>query len=214
MTGLVRRATLFSAVGLLAASAAMAGVPSASTSTQPGTKAIRIVGHGSPPDAVGNYSYTVRDAANNAVPGSTVIINFAGCGSIRICSSDFAVGAGVNCAAKTVSMVTNASGQVTFAVAGAGNGVGASNVFRCATVTADGVPFDNIGAASGDNNGVGGVEVVDLGGFAANFFAFPGTYASRSDFDGDNDIDVVDLGGFAAVFFSGGSPASCGTLCP
>lgn len=214
MTGLVRRATLFSAVGLLAASAAMAGVPSASTSTQPATKALRIVGHGSPPDAAGNYSYTIRDAANNAVPGSTVIINFAGCGSVRICSSDFAVGAGVNCAAKTVSMVTNASGQVTFAVSGAGNGVGASNVFRCATVTADGVPFDNIGAGTVDNDGINGVTGIDGGAFASDLFAFPGTYRSRSDFDGDNDVDGIDGGVFALVLLGAGSPASCGTLCP
>src|SRR5688500_12648795 len=82
---LVRRATLFCAVGLLASSAAMAGVPSAGTSTLPA--GIALVGYTNPADPTPNgaATFTIRDAANNPVPGSTVIFNFSSCSDIKLC---------------------------------------------------------------------------------------------------------------------------------
>jgi hypothetical protein len=212
MTGLVRRATLLGAVGLLAATAAMAGIPSATTSSQPTPTVIKIVGHGSPPDAAGNIQYTIRDASNNPVPGSTVILNFASCGDVRICSSDVAVGASVNCGANSVTGVTNASGVLVISVAGAGNGVGAPTTTKCVAVTADGVPLSNLGAATADYNGTSGVNSLDGGQFASDLFS--GSYRARSDYDGNGLVNSLDGGAWAAILFGLGSTLSCGTLCP
>ena len=222
MTGLVRRATLITAVGLLAASAAMAGVPSATTSTQPSPAVIKVVGHGSPPDPAGNIVYTIRDASNNLVPGSVVILNFSGCGDLRICSSDVGDGGPgspdlvINCGAKTVTGVTNTTGQITIAVAGTGTGVGAP-VFvptKCVSVTADGVPMANLGAAVADLNGVNGVNSIDLGLFGADLGP-PSTNRARSDYDVNGVLNSIDLGLFGAVLGPPtGSTLSCGVACP
>lgn len=211
MTGLVRRATLITAAGLLAATAAMAGVPSATTSSQPSGLVIKVVGHGSPPDPAGAITYTIRDASNNPVPGSVVICNFAACGDVRICSSDVGTGMTVNCGSKTVSGVTNASGQVTVVVAGASSG-GPPTFTKCVSVTADGVPLSNLNGATADYDGIGGVGGIDLGAFSADLFA--GTNRRRSDFDGNNLVNGIDLGAWSAILFGGGSGISCGTLCP
>jgi hypothetical protein len=216
MTGLVRRATLITAAGLLAATAAMAGVPSATTSSQPSPSVIKLVGHGSPPDPAGNVLYTIRDASNNPVPGSVVILNFAGCGDSRICQSDVLAGLTVNCSAKTVTGVTNASGQITVAVVGTGTGVGPA-VFvptRCVTVTADGVPLSNLNCAVADLNGVNGVNGIDLGLFGSDLGP-PSSNRARSDYDANGVLNGIDLGLFGAVLGPPtGSISSCTTVCP
>jgi hypothetical protein len=211
MTGLVRRATLITAVGLLAASAAMAGVPSASTSSQPTPLTVKLVGHGSPPDAAGNITYTIRDAANNPVPGSVVIINFSACGDVRICSSDVGAGLTVNCGAETVSGVTNGSGQITFAISGSSSG-GPPTLVKCVSVTADGVPLSNLNGATADYDGLNGVNPLDVSTCYGDVVA--GTNRARSDYDGDGDVDPLDVSAVYGIVVLGGSPLSCATLCP
>jgi len=188
MTGLVRRATLITAAGLLAATAAMAGVPSATTSSQPTGLVIKIVGHGSPPDPAGNITYTIRDASNNPVPGSVVIANFAACGDVHVCSSDVGTGMTVNCGAKTVTGVTNASGQITIVVAGTGttSNVGLS-LSKCVAVTADGVPMSNLNAATADYDGLSGVKALDISTAYGDvvFATNNGVHRLRSDYNGD-----------------------------
>jgi hypothetical protein len=217
MTGLVRRATLLCAVSVLAASAAMAGVPSATTSVQPTGLVIKIVGHGSPPDAAGNITYTVRDASNNAVPGSVVILNFAACSDVHVCSSDVGSGMTVNCGAHTVTGVTNASGQVTMVVAGTGVGTtGPYTLSKCVAVTADGVPFSNLNGATADMNGAGGVTSADISiGYGDVVFASTnGVHRLRSDFNGDGSVTSADLSVLYGIVVGGGSPLTCTTLCP
>lgn len=165
MTGLVRRATLITAVGLLAASAAMAGVPSAGNSTLGDPLIILRAYSGSPSAAAVDQSIpktiVVRDAANNPVPNSVVVLNFSAChaaGDIRIGSTQPA-GFFVNCAAKTVSGVTDATGTVVFRVVGASNTSSAANPGAgegCATVTADGVALGSLSVGTPDLNGARG----------------------------------------------------------
>jgi len=212
MTGLVRRATLITAAGLLAATAAMAGVPSATTSTQPGGLVIKVVGHGSPPDPAGNITYTIRDASNNPVPGSVVILNFAACGDVRVCSSDVGTGMTVNCGAKTVTGVTNGSGQVTMVVAGSGNGVGGATFGKCVAVTADGVPLSNLNGATADYDATSGCNLLDVSACYGDVVA--GTGRKRSDFDGNNTVNLLDVSAEYGIVVGGGSPFSCSTLCP
>jgi hypothetical protein len=201
---------LFCAVGLLAASAAMAGVPSASTSTQP-VGPIYMVGTSSPtPDPFNAFSYTIRDASSNLVPGSVVILNFAGCTDARVCpTAAYASGITVNCAAKTMTGVTNGTGQITFSVVGSGKGAATIPLgTNCITVTADGVALSNLSLRTPDYNGqdnaavctsLTGTQMVsglDLGQCYSDFLrvgsqAFS---AARSDLNRDNAVTALDLG--------------------
>jgi len=208
---LVRRATLICAIGLLVAGAAMAGVPSAGTSTQPPGSVIKIVGHGSPPDPSGTITYTIRDASNNPVPGSVVICNFSACADVRICSSDVGAGMTINCGAHTVTGVTNSSGQVSITIAGASSN-GAPSFGKCIAVTADGVVLNNLNGATADYDGINGVSLADVGACYADVLA--GTNRKRSDFDGNGTVALADVGICYGIVVGGGSPLSCSTLCP
>jgi hypothetical protein len=163
MTGLIRRATLLTAVGLMAAGAAMAGVPTLSNSTVPGPILI-VRGYNSAPGAAAvdlNFAttITVRDAANNPVPNSVVVLNFAGCAPDIKIGSTQVTGFFVNCAAKTVSGVTDVTGAVTFRVVGAANttnGADAGAPAGCISVAADGVFLGNLSVGAPDLNGARG----------------------------------------------------------
>ena len=81
MTGLVRKATLLTACGMLLAAAAMAGVPSAANSTTPG--AVLLVGRNvaGPDTTDGVFQVVVRDLANNPINASAVVVDFAAASS-------------------------------------------------------------------------------------------------------------------------------------
>jgi len=219
MTGLVRRATLLTALGLMVASAALAGVPSLGTSTVPAD--LNLVGRvGAIPDPVGLRTITVRDAASNPVPNSAVIINFSACTDSRICDAQPTIGAQaqfVNCAAKTVTGVTGATGVVSFNIIGGANnaaGAQAGVGSLCATVTADGVPFGSLTVHAFDQNLGGGVTGADLASSLADFIA--GLTRGRSDFNNTGGpITGGDLALHLGVFVASLSASSCATaLCP
>jgi len=240
MTGLVRRAALFCAMGLATASVVMAGVPSATTSTQPlppggGTHyVLKLTGHGSPPDPgppaqPATVSYVVRDGASNPVPGSTVIFNFAACPDIRICLADQTFPgppSSVNCAAKTVFATTNGVGQLSIVIAGASNAASGSGygttLKGCVKVTADGNQFSDLSAVAPDYDGrmtgASGVayDGIDGGLFKSDLDAFPGSFHQRSNYDSDSDVDGIDGGAFKAFLdqAAGGSPKACGYTGP
>jgi hypothetical protein len=145
------------------------------------------------------------------------VITFTNCTNqdIRLCNiQPNHPGALFNCAAKTVTAVTNAAGVATFLVAGGANNPGgnpAGALAGCASVQADGVPMGNLTVGAPDENNIGGVNVVDLSSFAGDRF---GAYRGRSDFNGDGAVNVLDLAIFAGFRFGGGSVASCGAACP
>jgi hypothetical protein len=204
---------IFCAVGLLAASAAMAGVPSAGTSTQPAFVVLSAQSGGIP-DTRGQITYTIRDASSNPVPGSVVIFNFAGCvHDVRI-ASEAQAGITVNCAAHTVTGVTNGSGQLTIAMVGMSNGGPpfAPNITgACLTVTADGVALSSLRVATADENGTGlGVDANDISvcfGDKQNF-----NTAARSDLDNNGIVDANDI---SQVFgYKKAAANTCGTACP
>ena len=212
MTGLVRRATLITAAGLLAATGAMAGVPSASTSTQPAGLFMKILGQSAgAQDPGSNFSYTIRDASNNAVPGAVVILNASACTDVRICSSPQPT-ATPNCGAKTVSAVTNGAGQVTFGIIGASGPGAAVLAGSCVSVTADGVPMSNLHPVTGDYDGVNGINALDVSACFGD--ANAGTNRRRSDHDNNGIVNALDVSAEFGLANAGGSPASCTTLCP
>jgi len=215
MTGLVRKATLLTACGCLMAGAAMAGVPDPLNSLI-GT-VINLGGNtGGVVDVRAEKTVTIRDAFNNPISNSTVVITFTNCTNqdIRLCNNQPNHPGLFNCAQKTVTAVTNASGVATFRVAGGatnngGNPPGA--LAGCATVQADGVPMGNLTVGAPDENNAGGVSVGDLGAFGGDRF---GSYRGRSDFNGDGAVTVGDLGIFGQFRNGGGSASSCAVACP
>ena len=184
MTRLAQKAAVLTAIGLLAAAVAMAGVPNSGQSNLNNGSAATQVGiltlggtnaGGTTVEPLCEKQVLVKDAAGNVVANSVVVINFTNCyagGDVHIAATQPFVSAGgqgltVNCAARTVSATTNGSGIAVFRVLGysnitAGSAAGAGE--GCATVTADGVPLGSYSVATPDLNGaVSPVAPVNLG---------------------------------------------------
>jgi hypothetical protein len=213
MTGLVRKATLLGACGLFCAASALANVPDPSKSTAPNY--ILIVGRtnsGATTDPAGLGSVTVRDAFNNPIAGATVTIDVSGCCDINLCPT----GVGHNCAARTVSGLTNASGVYSFTVLGAakdpGNlvppaeygGCGANGLHIYANAGTGnvelvgslgfpptGVTLD-LNGAGGGSNGTSGADVAnEINLFGAVSLGAP--YKGRGDIDQNGAISGADV---------------------
>ncbi len=231
MTGLVRKATLFSACGLLLAGAAMASVPDAAQSTIP-TNILVVGENGSGPDPAGAFTVTVNDLGGNPIANSSVVVDVSGASDIALCT-DVVAGQIVDCVSQTVRGVTDLAGQVTMYVVGGGNNTGASGGVAApgsgtfaVSITADGVNLGSIHVAAVlDQNGTiggNGHNAADLGAFgddvgSASLF---GTYRARSDYNYDEANNGVDLGTFSdylgASALGVGSALGCpsGTYCP
>lgn len=228
MTGLVRKATLFTACGVLVAAAAMAGVPSSENSDVP--TGFRMVGHvlGVPDAATGTLPIVVRDLANNPIPASSVVVDFSACPDLRICDTQFDAAITVSCGGKTIHGLTDATGAITFVVVGgATNGGGlpagpsGGPLTRCVKVFADGVRLNNPAtsianpgtqAAAFDEDGAGGVSSADIGSLLTDLGS--GTPYHRSDFDFNGSVDSADIAELLTVLGNSGSAESCATLCP
>jgi hypothetical protein len=211
MTGLVRKATLLTAAGLLAATAAMAGVPSAANSTTPAC--ITLVGNTAGiPDGYGTFTVTVRDLANNPLNGASVVVDLVNCTDLALCDDQLDGAALVNCIAKTTRKFTDALGQVTFTVLGGSNGGGnATTLLGGGRIYANGTLIASPTVSAIDLDGASGVGANDLSAWLGDFgsgFAF-----GRSDYDCSGDIGANDLSLWLGAFGSGASSASCAVSC-
>jgi hypothetical protein len=220
MTGMIRKATLLVALGLVAASAAMAGIPSPANCTVP--TFIDVVGtNGTAADVYGTYTVTVRDVANNACPGSIVTLNFSGAPDIRLATDIAPVGQVNTC--NVATKTTDGSGVATFIVAGAARnsgglvtGAGLGGM----TVRADGYVLGAVTAAAFDENGalgLPGVTGADLSAWLTDAGLFGGAgnplYKGRSDFNHDGQITGSDLSTFLGLMGLGNSSLGA-TYCP
>jgi hypothetical protein len=209
MTGLVRKATLLSVCGLLAASAALANVPDPSQCTVP--SGIRVVGQqAGVPSPVGTYTVVVRDIGGTAIPNAQVVIDFSARTDLVLCSTQLD-GSTVDCGLKTVRKFTDALGSVTFDVLGgstAHNGILATAPASI-EVFAAGVLIGTIRGAAYDLNNVGGASAADLAIWLAD--AAPPAKA-RADYDYTTTVGAPDL----ALWLAGAATqaTSCGTPCP
>jgi hypothetical protein len=221
MTGLLRRATLITAVGLIAASVASAGVPNAGNTTRPGAVVLCPKDPTQPLAAAsGLATFTIRDAANNPVPNSVVVITMSGCTGteIRLSSNQPHAGVFVNCAAKSVSAVTNASGIATFRLlgrVGTHPGFATGVVSGCASVTADGVPLGAINVSVADQNGAGGCNAADGALFLADRDnATSPKNQARSDFNGAAGVNAADGAIFLQLRDFSGADVTEAADCP
>lgn len=213
MTGLVRKATLLTAAGLLIASAAMAGVPSATNSTTPAC--ITLVGSlaGVPDNAAGQFTVIVRDLANNPLNGASVVIDLSNCLDISICDNQLDAAATVNCGAKTTRKFTDALGSVTFTVLGGSNGAGnASTLLSGGRIFANGTLIGSPTASAYDLDGANGVGAADLSAWLTDFGS--GNPYGRSDYDCNGTVGAGDLSFWLTEFGAGTSAASCAVACP
>jgi len=201
MTGMVRKALTFAAGLAVVASVASAGVPDNRFSTSDAV----VVGNASGTAIGGSpsgFDVTVKDVNNAALPGRTVTLDFSAT-PMKVFNAQNA-GTTLNCAAKTISRVTNASGAVNFAsrVARFDN---ANNV----DVIADGVPLFVVKGRSTDIDGTDGrTGLGDFSIFSSAFLAAPAT--QQTDFDLNGNTGLGDFSIFSSEFLGG----VIGTYCP
>lgn len=173
MTGLVRKATLFSACGLLVAGAAFAGLPSPGNSDIP--CAINVVGqNGTVASPAHTFTVVVRDGSNNPIPNSSVSIDFGNCyvgaGLGEPGPSDTQRGTSGevdDCPTRSVIAITDVTGTVNVTV----NGLSKNQPFgvtpnsACVRIFADGVLLGTVQAAAYDLDGADGITAGDLSAF-------------------------------------------------
>lgn len=201
MTGMVRKALTLAAGLAVVASVASAGVPDNRFSTSDAV----VVGNSSG-TAIGGapagFDVVVKDVNNAPLAGRTVTLDFSAT-PMKVFNAQNA-GTTVNCAAKTISRVTNASGAVNFAsrVAKYDN---ANNV----DVIADGVPLFVVKGRSTDIDGTDGrTGLGDLVQFSAAYLSAPAT--QQTDFDLSGTTALGDLVIFSSQYLGG----VVGTYCP
>jgi len=212
MTGLVRKATLLTAAGLLVASAAMAGVPSEGNSTKPAC--ITLVGElaGVPDAAAGQFTVIVRDLANNPLNGASVVIDLSNIPDLAICDDQLDANATVNCAAKTTRKFTDITGSVTFTVLGGGSGVPYSTLLNGGRIYANCTLIGSPTVAAYDLDGQSGVGANDLSGWLTIFGG--GLAIGAADYDCSGSVGANDLSLWLTQFGNGTSAASCAVACP
>jgi hypothetical protein len=222
MTGLMREAALVAACGLLAASTAMAGIPSAANSTIPA--GIYVLGsRADVPDPTAAFTVVVRDANNAPVEGSRVEINLIACFDTRLSNQIATVivnGAAqvLDCQLKTVTAYTDENGSATMSVLGAslnywtdpdfskpGAGAGCIQI-RADDVllgTATSIVFDQNGGAQPGGDRVG---IEDQNRWLVDFGT--GIYKGRSDYNFAVSPGVIGIDDLSAWLYRFGQGTS------
>ncbi len=220
------------AMMMLGAGVSRAAVPSASNSTIP--RGIWVVGtQGGVPDEAGRFTVTVRDIANNPIPGALVTVALDDCARVHLCagSCDPLVSA---CPARSLQRATDAAGVARFLVVGASedDGVPPDGVPAtgnpppgCVRIVADGVELGHALCAVYDASGARypatlGVEVVDIR-TVNQAIGIGLQYYQRYDYDFNGKNDVRDLFFWNHLYAAGTSYSGCydgngklGILCP
>lgn len=224
MTGLVRKATLLTVCGLLAASAAIANVPDPGNSSF--NKAnLNLVGHdGVSPDGFSPFTVNVMDLAGNPIQGSIVVVDFSGCSDIQFCEDQLG-NSTADCPTRTVRKATDVNGNAVFNIIG-GALIDAldpdGSDCNCVVVYADGVNIveaadEPVNAGCFDLDNAGGIGGADLSLWLADFGG--GFGPLRSDYNHDADcldqpsaVGGADLSIWLGAFGNGGSGDSCAGL--
>ena len=192
MTGMVRKALLIAAGFAVVASVASAGVPDprfstidpVAVGTNSGAATAQVSG-------TPGYDVIVRDVSNAPLAGVTVTLNYS-TSAMKVYQTQNA-GTTVNCPAKSISRVTNGSGQVTF-----GPRTGKFNNANTVEVSANGVVLGNVKGRSTDIDGLGGQTALgDLSLFAGVY----GAVNQETDFDVSGGVTALgDFSIFAAEY--------------
>lgn len=188
-----------------------ADTPPGSNSTIPSHVVLVGLGAAGPDSATGHCTVTVRDLANNPVPGSVVILDFSACADVAPAANQHDPRLTVNCAQRQVFSVTDENGVARFTVLGSGAAGPPSQPFDF-KVFADGVLLGSPRLAVLERDGAGGLTALDLSMWAADLFS--ASVDMRADLNGDGYVSVLDLSVWASAYFNGGNTQPMGALCP
>jgi hypothetical protein len=201
MTGLIRKATLLVVLALLATVAvATAGIPTEGNSLVPAF--VNLVAC----DDLGNLptgarfeaTVTVKDVGNFPVVNAEISLSF--CDDVRI--YDAIPGGTVVCPVYTKTVKTDAAGQATVVISGAGFNVDGTTVGTdgadCVSWYADTYfigtshvsTYDEDGCTDGAKEGV---FAADLTSCLKDKVGLPYSYRPRSDLNNNIDVDAGDL---------------------
>jgi hypothetical protein len=237
MTGLVRKAILFAAAGILVAGTAMASTPSATFSIVPDH--INLVGSNGgviddgedAPNSLfyGEFTITVNDLSNLPINNSFVIIDFSACSGLQICSDQLQAGITAVCGFQQVRGFTGPGGTLTLSVGGHANNTGSGNPSGdtdpnngtndpvvtpgCASVEADGTPIKSavsVGAFDQDGEGLTTADQSCWQGDNFGVNSASPRHPHRSDFDGDGSVLTSDQSIWQYMNFAGKSGQNCG----
>ena len=152
------------------------------------------------------FNVIVRDVNNIPIPNSAVSLNFSNAPNSRLRQTQES-GSTINCGAKIITRITNASGLARFAPRFGGHDNG-----NVVLITADGVVLGLVPARSPDVDGVGpATGIFDFTLFAANFAAQAPT--PETDFDvcaqGPVGTGLADFSIFAREFAQSVSTTFC-----
>jgi len=233
MTGVIRKATLLVALGLLAATVAMAGIPSAAHSiiskTPPPTVPIvplpapafiDVMGtDGTSADPFGTFYVYVRDIGDFPVTNCQVVVDFSGASDILLCVNGAPDGQ-VN-TLTTATATTNSNGVAVFTIAGGGmdlGGLATGPGLDAVTITACGYLLANVSAAVYDLNGMAvggspGVSSLDASVLSTDngIFGGPGNpaFQARCDFTHDGFQSSLDASYASTLRGYGTSAVGC-----
>ena len=210
MTGLVRKALTIAAGLAVVASVASAGVPSPQQSIVEPVVVGDASGnaYGAPgsigTQAVPGFEVTVRDVNLTPLANKNVVVDFSAT-TMKLHSTQNA-GTTVNCAAKTISKLTNGSGVAVFS-ARVGGFTNTNNV----EVSADGVVLALVKARSTDNDNAG--ATTSLTDYAACVAALAAVVPAQQFNFNLSVSEVPDLGDYAIVVTELATAAT-GAYCP
>jgi hypothetical protein len=166
-----------------------------------------------PATAFGDFQVVLRDLANNPVPNAAITIDLSGCRDLHLCADQLDPAATVDCAHKTVTKRTDASGTVHFTILGGSNGAGnAVTLLNGGKIFGDGLFLGSPTVSAFDLDGSNGVAVNDLSVWLSDFGSF--VNRGRSDFDCTGAIGINDFSLLLAAYGSGTQITSCATSCP
>lgn len=182
MTGLVPKAALLAACGLLLAGAAMAKCFSRTNSTL-GPILVTDFALSLPLPNPGPLTSCFRDLVNNPCVYANVTVDFSTCGSdVEIAGTQERPDVTVNCIAETITMTTDETGCINL-----GPFLARTGIYVAGWPQAPGdVPSRNIGPAGA----VGPCANVYVDGFLMGTVP---VHVVRYDSDGDADVDASDL---------------------
>jgi hypothetical protein len=147
------------------------------------------------------FDVTMKDLNNAPLAGIVVTLDFSA-SSIRLFAIQNA-GTILDCAARTVSRVTNSSGAVNFAVR-----LGGYDNTSVVFVRGNGEQFGPVPVRSTDLDGLDGMTGLgDFALFADNFLT--ATAAKETDFDLGGTTGLGDFVIFAAEFLGGAAHSYC-----
>ncbi|MCE9628180.1 MAG: hypothetical protein K8R56_09725 [Candidatus Eisenbacteria bacterium] len=188
------------------------GVPSPANSTTPAC--ISLVGHtgSATSHALGEFAVTIRDLANNPLPNTAIVIDLSGIPEAVLASEQYDPAMTVDCAHRSVSKLSDATGTARFTIIGASTGGNASTLLGGGKIYYNGILIGSPTVSIYDLDGVGGVGANDLSIWLADFgSAIPW---GRCDYDCNGGVGANDFSLWLSAYGSGLMSQSGAPACP